>query len=109
MDLNEYQTRARDTAVYQNIGKNPRYAMIGLCEEVGEIAGQLKRIERDDGDIITPERREKIKLECGDALWYLASLAAELGLTLNEIAEANLAKLADRRARKTLHGAGDAR
>lgn len=109
MDLNEYQTRARDTAVYQNIGRNPRYAMIGLCEEVGEIAGQLKRVERDDGDVVTPERREKIKLEMGDALWYMASLAAELGLTLNDIAEANLTKLADRKARKALHGSGDQR
>lgn len=109
MDLNEYQTKARDTAVYQNIGKNPRYAMIGLCEEVGEIAGQLKRVERDDGDVITDDRREKLKLEMGDAMWYLASLAAELGLTLNDIAEANLAKLADRKARKALHGSGDAR
>lgn len=109
MDLNEYQTRARDTAVYQNIGRNPRYAMIGLCEEVGEVAGQLKRVERDDGDVITDDRREKLKLELGDCLWYMASLAAELGLTLNEIAEANLAKLADRKARKALHGAGDAR
>jgi NTP pyrophosphatase (non-canonical NTP hydrolase) len=109
VELDEYQTRARDTAVYQNIGRNPRYAMIGLCEEVGEIAGQLKRVERDDGDVITDDRREKLKLELGDALWYMASLAAELGLTLNEIAEANLAKLADRKARKALHGSGDVR
>ena len=109
MDMNDYQKRARGTAVYVNIGKNPRYAMIGLCEEVGEIAGQLKRVERDDGDVITDERREKLKLECGDALWYLASLAAELGLTLNDIAEANLAKLADRKARAALHGSGDVR
>lgn len=109
MNLNEYQERSRATAVYQNIGRNPRYAMIGLCEEVGEIAGQLKRVERDDGDVITDERREKLKLEMGDALWYMASLASELGLTLDEIAEANLVKLADRKARKALKGAGDQR
>lgn len=109
MELDEYQKRARDTTVYQNIGRNPRYAMIGLCEEVGEVAGQLKRVERDDGDVITDDRREKLKLELGDCLWYMASLAAELGLTLNEIAEANLAKLADRKARKALHGSGDQR
>jgi len=109
VELNEYQRQSRRTAVYQNIGKNPRYAMIGLCEEVGEIAGQLKRVERDDGDVITPERREKLKLEMGDALWYMASLAEELGLTLEDIAQANLAKLADRKARKALHGSGDSR
>ena len=109
MELDEYQKRARDTAVYQNIGRNYKYAMLGLCEETGEIAGQLKRVERDDNDIITAERSEKLKLELGDCLWYLASLTAELGFSLDEIAEANLAKLADRKARKTLHGTGDNR
>lgn len=107
--LATYQTRARETAVYVNIGQNYKYALMGLTEEVGEVAGQLKRVERDDGDIITPERREKIKLEMGDVFWYFASLASELDFTLNDIAAANLAKLADRKARKALHGSGDQR
>lgn len=109
MDLNEYQDRATETAVYPEIGKNPRYALIGLCEEVGEVAGQFKRIERDDGGVITAKRREKLLYELGDAQWYLARLASELGFTLEDVCQANLEKLADRKARHTLHGTGDKR
>ena len=42
-------------------------------------------------------------------LWYVAQLATEAGLDLDEIAEDNLAKLLSRRDRGVLQGSGDAR
>ncbi len=42
-------------------------------------------------------------------MWYLAQLATELGLDLNEIAETNLKKLADRLERNQINGDGDER
>jgi NTP pyrophosphatase (non-canonical NTP hydrolase) len=55
------------------------------------------------------ETREAIKLELGDVLWYVAQLASELGYDLDEVASANLDKLASRAARGRITGSGDHR
>ena len=47
--------------------------------------------------------------ELGDVLWYVAQLATELELDLDEIAEANLEKLLSRQRRGVLSGSGDDR
>jgi NTP pyrophosphatase (non-canonical NTP hydrolase) len=50
-----------------------------------------------------------IKAELGDCLWYIAVLADDFGLKLEDIAEHNLKKLASRQKRGTLTGSGDHR
>jgi NTP pyrophosphatase (non-canonical NTP hydrolase) len=47
--------------------------------------------------------------ELGDVLWYVSQIASELGLELEEIAEANLEKLLSRQRRGVLSGSGDER
>ena len=47
--------------------------------------------------------------ELGDVLWYVAQLASELDLDLNQVAEANLQKLLSRQRRGVLSGSGDDR
>ena len=42
---------------------------------------------------------DKLKDELGDVLWYIWACADELGLTLTEIAEFNVNKLAKRHGR----------
>ena len=109
MDLNAYQQGARSTARYPDVGANPIYPTLGLCGESGEVADEVKKVLRDQGGNFTPEVREALKLELGDVLWYVAQLASELGFELNEVAEANLNKLASRAARNVIGGSGDRR
>lgn len=83
------------------------YACLG--EEVGEIAGPLKRAARDEGGELTPKARVSLAKELGDVLWTLTRLANALGFTLQEIARLNAEKINDRVRRKKIQGAGDDR
>ncbi len=64
---------------------------------------------RDDAGTVTEERRRAISKELGDVLWYVAQLASELDLDLEEIAQENLEKLFSRQRRGVLAGSGDER
>ncbi len=107
MELNKYQKIARTTAVY----KEPKiiYPALGLAGEAGEVAEQVKKFLRDDNGIMTEERRNKIRDEVSDVLWYIANLLADLNLTMNEVAERNIEKLMDRKARGVIKGSGSNR
>ena len=110
INFNDYQERAKTTAVYPNRGQgNWTYAALGLAGETGEICEKLKKAIRDDGGRISPERLELLSKELGDVLWYLATMCTELGLNLQDVAENNLAKLAARKTAGKLHGDGDTR
>jgi NTP pyrophosphatase (non-canonical NTP hydrolase) len=110
MNFTEYQFQANSTAVYKERGRSTvgaiAYCSLGLAGEVGEVCNKIKKIFRD-GD--SPEKRAAIRDEMGDALWYMAALAYEFGWQLDGIAEDNLNKLAERRAKNTIHGEGDSR
>ena len=85
------------------------YPTLGLANEAGEVAGKIKKIFRDKNGEISPADREALKQELGDVLWYLAQICTELDLSLEEVAEANLAKLFSRQARGQIRGDGDYR
>ena len=99
MKFEQYQTAAKQTALYPNRLKNLEYPTLGLAGEAGEVANIVKKIQRDCGGVITDEVRAKLKDELGDVLWYISACADELGLTLVEIAEYNVEKLAARHNR----------
>ncbi len=109
MDLYEYQEKARNTAKYPVIGDRVIYPTLGLTNEAGEVAGKIKKIFRDKDGVISASDREALKSELGDVLWYLAQVATELELSLDEIAAANITKLHDRQARGKIQGDGDDR
>ncbi len=109
MELNRYQNEARQTARYPDVGSNPIYPTLGLAGEAGEVADKVKKVLRDNGGAFDLEVRNAIKLELGDVLWYVAQLSSELGFSLEEVAEANLGKLASRAERGKLSGSGDSR
>jgi NTP pyrophosphatase (non-canonical NTP hydrolase) len=108
MELSDYQRLSRRTAEY------PReawlaYPALGLAGEAGEVAEHAKKAIRDDGGEVGEERRAAMGKELGDVLWYVAQLASELGLELEEIAQGNLDKLLSRQRRGVLSGSGDER
>ena len=69
----------------------------------------MKKAISDDGGELTEERRDALAAELGDVLWYVAQLATEAGLELDEIAADNLSKLLSRKERGALQGSGDTR
>ncbi len=109
MTFEDYQAKARTTAIYPNIGSNHLYPTLGLVSEAGEVAGKIKKIMRDDGGVLSDEKRENLVGELGDVLWYAAQLATELGISLEDVAAKNLEKLLSRKERGTLQGSGDNR
>ena len=100
MNFEDYQNEAKQTALYPRRLSNLEYPTLGLAGEAGEVANIVKKIQRDFGGELNDEIRAKLKDELGDVLWYISACADELGLTLAEIAEYNVAKLAKRHNRK---------
>ncbi|MFA6553014.1 MAG: nucleoside triphosphate pyrophosphohydrolase family protein [Patescibacteria group bacterium] len=109
MDLNIYQAKARQTALYPNKDSNYIYPTLGLAGEAGELANKVKKISRDHADVLDESQKRDIAEELGDVLWYVSNLASELTMSLDEVAQRNLDKLASRKERGTLHGSGDHR
>jgi NTP pyrophosphatase (non-canonical NTP hydrolase) len=118
MELNEYQKKASKTAIYpgQSTILGLTYCALGLSGEAGEVAGRVKKVFRDDQleptqptQSILPSRQLDIMRQMGDVLWYLAQMSSELGVSLDEIAQENLEKLASRKERGVISGQGDKR
>ena len=128
MKLNEYQDKAMLTCM--DTCDNPTYRLLNLVGEVGEFASKVAkhvrkgeaRIFRNhiiwvDNDNLTDEENEKqivnhreaLKAEAGDILWQLSGLCQVMGWSLEEVAQANLDKLASRQARGVINGEGDNR
>jgi NTP pyrophosphatase (non-canonical NTP hydrolase) len=64
---------------------------------------------RDNNGNMDEKFKEKMKLELGDVLWYIAAVGYELGMTLEDIARANVQKLLKRRSEGKLQGSGSDR
>lgn len=108
MTLNEYQTQALKTSIYPE-DMAIIYPLIGLSGEVGELAEKIKKTIRDNNKSFDALKRAELAIELGDVLWYVAAMASDLGYTLEDVGDINLAKTGDRNERGTLHGSGDYR
>ena len=106
MNFNEYQKLARSTAIYPKESK-VIYPALGLCGEAGEVADKIKKTIRGDSSL--DEVTGNIADELGDVLWYLAILADDLGVDLEDIAKWNVDKLQRRMKSNKIKGDGDNR
>lgn len=90
MRFDEYEALAGRTRNASLTGKDLLVdAAAGLAEEAGEVLGAVRKHAFFGQEL----ERERLRLELGDALWCLAMTARAAGLTLDEIAAANVAKL----------------
>ena len=120
MELNEYQEKAMSTCLPSC--NNFAYMSLGLVSEVGELAGKVAKAVRKEeitffeSDIYcglkTPEDggaelHKGIIGEIGDVLWFVSGICDVLGISLEDVAESNLAKLAERKKNGTIIGNGD--
>ncbi|GAB2028025.1 nucleoside triphosphate pyrophosphohydrolase family protein [Lactovum odontotermitis] len=115
MELNEYQEKIIKFDLFDNRTETVQIDMafldkvLGLAGESGEVADKVKKLIRDRDGKISAEEQKALALELGDLLWYLATCARYLGLTLEDVAAGNLSKLESRLERGKIVGSGDNR
>ena len=89
--MENYQAFQKSTEVKNNF--DLKYMAIGLGGEVGEVLNEIKKLERDDNNILTDSRKKKIILELGDIIWYLTGICNRIGCDLDEVISENINKL----------------
>lgn len=77
---------------FDNDLKNLFIMTVGLAGESGEVCELLKKHIRDGKEI-----KEDLILELGDVLHYLTRIGQEFDMSLEDIMEANILKLRERR------------
>lgn len=83
-----------------------------LNGEAGEVAELIFKALRDGSGNpgeIDEDRRIFLFKELGDVMWYVARLSDLLGFKLEDVMQANINKLMDRKDRGVLSGSGDDR
>ena len=111
MNFKDYQDQAAQTAMYPrgDMAQALQYVGLGLAGEAGEVANAIKKMVRDDWGVLTNGRRDQLLYELGDVLWYVAMMARDIDVSLDEVARINLDKLQDRASRGVVKGEGDER
>lgn len=113
LEFEEYQEQSAETAIYPEAGTGSfnavSYAVLGLVNEAGEVAGKLKKVWRDKDGVLDSAAQEQLASELGDVLWYAAALAEEIDYPLEAVALDNLNKLRSRKERGVIGGSGDNR
>lgn len=97
MDFSEYQRLAERTANRGPQDTAERRFInfsFGLMGELGEVIDCLKKILFHGHDL--EMNRDKLKIELGDLLWYIATTATTAEIDLDDIAIANIEKLRKR-------------
>ena len=111
MTFDEYQKRAVTTAhiAYEDPLMQNSVWVMGVAGEAGELVEKWKKAVAYRQGKFSDDEFSDFKKEFADVIWYIAVLADSLGLSLEEIMEQNVAKLADRQKRGVIRGSGDNR
>lgn len=104
IEFNQYQEFVKSMKVYPEKHAIV-YPALGIAGEGGEIAEKVKKWLRGDRELDKTE----VAKELGDVCWYIASMADDLGFTLEQVIQMNVEKLTSRKERGVQKGDGDNR
>lgn len=93
INFNDYQLlAARTRKMFEDKKDMQADVGLGLCGEAGEVADIIKKHLAGAKEL----DRAHLKEELGDVLWYIAEACDCFDFTLEEVAKANIEKLAKR-------------
>lgn len=109
MNMQEYSAAAMRTAKDMgSTGGNLTHAALGLTSDAGEFATVVKRFVCY-GKMLDDKMRAQAIEELGDVLWFIVLAAETLNVTLENVAQTNIAKLMLRYPDKYSDEAAEAR
>lgn len=89
MTLDEYQKLAARTSRVEAPTRRLLNAALGVAGESGEVVEHIKKHFFHGREL----NKAAFISELGDVLWYLAEAASALGVSLDDVAAANIEKL----------------
>lgn len=93
LSFNEYQRQSLSTAgTFTDARDQTVFSALEICAEAGELANLVYKTAYQGH----PLDYKKVILEIGDVLWGLAVIADAIGVSLEDVARANRAKLIKR-------------
>lgn len=92
MDFNTYQENARLFANYhKELG--PYSVILDMINNIGILGGKLYTVLEQSNGTFTPDDKARVSISLGDIMNNIANIAADLGLTLDNIVSLNLRKM----------------
>lgn len=93
MNLKDYQAFAARGILPATLEREPIIGFaLGLAGEAGEVVDDVKKKYFHGRDIEATHTVE----ELGDVMWYVANIATQMGVPLEDILESNMHKLCNR-------------
>ena len=102
--IEKFHEFVRQTYKYDFGDGNLLYLSNGMGGEAGEVQNEVKKLYRalNQGKIQEESskekslRKENIKKELGDVLWYVFAMANEIGFNIEEVIQINMNKNNDK-------------
>lgn len=104
-DMETYQLEIQQFIVDTVEAQKLDYGLLNLTAEVGELTDHYAKALRKGCGVDL----ELVHKELGDILFMVALLCSATGTSLGVVAEQNIGKLLDRKARGVIVGSGDKR
>ncbi len=89
------------------LGNNPNHSSLLLY--LGDLSGAVKKMIRDDQEVITEEKSNLIITNLCHVMIYVLQICKENQVKFETVLEVNMNKIKNRKKKGTLHGSGNDR